>query len=111
MKKGAKLFDLAGRRALTTGSSQGIGPALARGLAEAGAAVVMNGRDAAKLDYAGAALAADPAFSAWLGKRTPAGRRGRFEKLVGACVFLTSHAATFVNGDTPLVDGGVTAPP
>ena len=38
-------FSIAGRRALITGSSQGIGLALARGLAEAGAAVILNGRD------------------------------------------------------------------
>src|SRR5262249_22888742 len=43
------LFDLTGRRALVTGSSQGIGFALARGLADAGATVVLNGRDAEKL--------------------------------------------------------------
>ena len=43
------LFDLTGRRALITGSSQGIGFALAKGLAAAGAEVVLNGRDAAKL--------------------------------------------------------------
>ena len=41
------LFDLTGRRALVTGSSQGIGLALARGLADAGAEVVLNGRDVA----------------------------------------------------------------
>jgi gluconate 5-dehydrogenase len=56
-----------------------------------------------------AALVADPAFSAWLEKRTPAGRWGRVEELVGACVFLASDAATFVNGHTLFVDGGVTA--
>ena len=44
-----KLFDLTGRRALVTGSSQGIGLALAKGLAAAGADVVLNGRDEAKL--------------------------------------------------------------
>ncbi len=44
-----KLFDLSGKRALITGSSQGIGMALARGLAGAGAAVVLNGRDVVKL--------------------------------------------------------------
>lgn len=255
MRKGAALFDLTGRRALITGSSQGIGLALARGLAEAGAAVVLNGRDEGKLHAAVAALAAeghavsalpfdatdhaavrgavdgfeagvgpidilvnnagmqhrapledfpaeaferlmrtnvssvfnvgqacarhmigrgagriiniasvqtalarpgiapytatkgavgnltkgmatdwakhglnvnaiapgyfdtplnaalvaDPAFSAWLEKRTPAGRWGRVEELVGACVFLASDAATFVNGHTLFVDGGVTA--
>ncbi|MBL8379704.1 MAG: SDR family oxidoreductase [Burkholderiales bacterium] len=47
-----KQFDLSGRRALVTGSSQGIGLALAKGLAEAGAAVVLNGRDVAKLERA-----------------------------------------------------------
>lgn len=46
---GLELFDLTGRRALITGSSQGIGLALARGLAGAGARVILNGRDAEKL--------------------------------------------------------------
>jgi gluconate 5-dehydrogenase len=46
------LFDLSGTLALVTGSSQGIGLALARGLAEAGAKVVLNGRDGAKLEAA-----------------------------------------------------------
>lgn len=247
----AKLFDLTGRRALVTGSSQGIGQALALGLATAGAEVVLNGRDAAKLaaaveaipgarllafdvtDHAAAraaidgfeaetgpidilvnnagmqhrapleefpadafqrllqtniasvfnvgqacarhmigrgagkiinvasvqsalarpsiapytatkgavtnltkgmatdwarhglqvnalapgyfdtplnaALVADPDFSAWLEKRTPAGRWGRVEELVGACVFLASPASSFVNGHTLYVDGGITA--
>ncbi|WP_308918296.1 SDR family oxidoreductase [Jannaschia sp. LMIT008] len=249
------LFDLTGRRALVTGSGQGIGLALARGLAGAGASVVLNGRDAAKLDRAADALRAagaevavlpfdvtdhdaaraavdgfegagtpidvlvnnaglqhrapledfpadaferllqtnvasvfhvgqavarhmiargrgkivnvasvqtalarpgiapytatkgavgnltkgmatdwaphglqvnalapgyfetplnqalvnDPAFSAWLAKRTPAGRWGRVEELVGACVFLCSDASSFVNGTTLFVDGGITA--
>ncbi|MBM2574783.1 glucose 1-dehydrogenase [Jannaschia sp. Os4] len=249
------LFDLTGRRALVTGSSQGIGLALAKGLAEAGAEVVLNGRDAAKLEVAAAglretgatartlafdvtdhaaaraavdgleseglaldilvnnagmqhrtpledfapedferlmttnvssvfnvgqavarhmiargagrivniasvqsalarpgiapytaskgavtnltkgmatdwakhglqvnalapgyfetplnaALVADPAFTEWLAKRTPAGRWGRVEELVGACIFLSSDAASFVNGTTLFVDGGVTA--
>ncbi|MFO1450103.1 MAG: SDR family oxidoreductase [Opitutaceae bacterium] len=52
------LFDLTGRTALITGSSQGIGLALARGLAQAGAAVVLNGRDEAKLKVAASALVA-----------------------------------------------------
>ena len=245
------LFDLSGRRALITGSSQGIGLALARGLAQAGAMVVLNGRDEAKLAQAAAqipgaavlafdatdhdavraavdgfeaatgpidilinnagmqhrapledfpaeaferllqtniasvfhagqavarhmiargrgkiinicsvqtalarpgiapytatkgavgnltkgmatdwarhglnvnaiapgyfdtplnaALVADPAFSAWLEKRTPAGRWGRVEELVGAAIFLASDAASFVNGHCLYVDGGITA--
>jgi gluconate 5-dehydrogenase len=244
------LFDLSGRRALVTGGSQGIGLALARGLAEAGASVVLNGRDAGKLaaaaaeipgaatlafdvtDHAAAAaaiaaaeadgpidilvnnagmqhrapldefppeafqrlletnvtgifnvaqacarhmiprgrgkivnitsvnallaratiapytatkgavanltkgmatdwarhglncnaigpgymrtplneaLSADPAFNEWLERRTPAGRWGAPEELVGACVFLASDAASFVNGQVIYVDGGLTA--
>jgi gluconate 5-dehydrogenase len=245
------LFDLAGRRALVTGSSQGIGLALAAGLADAGAAVVLNGRDRAKLDAAAAglpgshvlafdvtdhaavraavdgfeeregpidilvnnagvqhrapledfpadaferllrtnvssvfnvaqacaqhmirrgagrivniasvnallarysiapytatkgavanltkgmatdwarhgltcnaiapgymrtplneALWSDATFNEWLEKRTPAGRWGEVEELVGACVFLASDAASFVNGHVLYVDGGLTA--
>lgn len=245
------IFDLTGRRALITGSSQGIGLALARGLAQAGAEVVLNGRDAGRLadavaqipgavalpfdvtDHAAArqavdgfeadhgplhilvnnagmqfrapledfpadafqqllqtnvasvfnvgqavarhmiargagriiniasvqtalarpsiapytatkgavgnltkgmatdwarhglqcnaiapgyfdtplnaALVADPDFTTWLEKRTPAGRWGRVEELVGACVFLASDAASFVNGHVLYVDGGITA--
>ncbi|MDR6392521.1 SDR family oxidoreductase [Paraburkholderia phenoliruptrix] len=49
MKHSLKLFDLTGRRALITGSSIGIGFALARGLAGAGAEVVLNGRGEARL--------------------------------------------------------------
>jgi len=244
------LFDLSGRRALVTGGSQGIGLALARGLAEAGASVVLNGRDEAKLAAAAAeipgattlafdvtyhaavaaaidaaeadgpieilvnnaglqhrapleefppeafarllntnitgifnvaqacarhmiprghgkivnitsvnallaratiapytatkgavanltkgmatdwarhglncnaigpgymrtplneALSSDPAFNEWLERRTPAGRWGAPEELVGACVFLASDAASFVNGQVIYVDGGLTA--
>jgi gluconate 5-dehydrogenase len=51
-----ELFNLAGKRALITGSSQGIGLAIARGLAEHGAGIVLNGRDAGKLAAATTAL-------------------------------------------------------
>jgi gluconate 5-dehydrogenase len=56
-----------------------------------------------------AALVADPTFSDWLEKRTPAGRWGKVEELVGACVFLASDASSFVNGHILYVDGGITA--
>ncbi|MBZ9560303.1 MULTISPECIES: SDR family oxidoreductase [unclassified Modicisalibacter] len=46
------LFDLSGKTALVTGSSGGLGHAMARGLAEAGARIVLHGRDAEKLEKA-----------------------------------------------------------
>ena len=54
----ATTFRLDGRLALVTGSSAGIGLALARGLAQAGAAVVLNGRDEERLQAATEALLA-----------------------------------------------------
>lgn len=54
------------------------------------------------------ALVDDPEFCAWLEKRTPAGRWGHVKELVGACVFLSSDASSFVNGHTLFVDGGIT---
>ena len=56
-----------------------------------------------------AALVADATFSEWLKKRTPAGRWGNVEELVGACIFLSSKASSFVNGHTLYVDGGIMA--
>jgi len=54
-------------------------------------------------------LAADAAFDAWLKARTPAGRWGEVEELVGAAIFLASDASSFVNGHVLYVDGGVLA--
>jgi len=56
-----------------------------------------------------AALVADGAFSTWLTGRTPLGRWGEVEELIGAAVFLASEASTFVTGHVLYVDGGVTA--
>lgn len=56
-----KLFDLSGRTALITGSSKGIGYALARALAGAGARVVLNARNGEALEQARLALAAEGA--------------------------------------------------
>ncbi|MCQ1851369.1 SDR family oxidoreductase [Neorhizobium galegae] len=54
------------------------------------------------------ALVDSQEFSSWLEKRTPAGRWGDVEELVGAAVFLSSKASSFVNGHTLYVDGGIT---
>ncbi|MEI4474140.1 SDR family oxidoreductase [Frigidibacter sp. MR17.24] len=47
-----KLFDLTGRTALITGSSRGLGRAFAEGMAAAGARVILNGVNTARLEEA-----------------------------------------------------------
>lgn len=52
-------FDLSGRVALVTGATRGLGLAIARGMAEAGATVVLNGRKPDELDRAAQVLLDD----------------------------------------------------
>lgn len=52
-------IDLSGKTALITGASAGIGLAIARGLAQAGASVTLSARDAQRLNAAVAALQAE----------------------------------------------------
>ncbi|ABN78712.1 SDR family oxidoreductase [Cereibacter sphaeroides] len=54
-----KLFDLTGRTALITGSSRGLGRAFAEGLAGAGARVILNGVNTARLEEAAAEMRAE----------------------------------------------------
>ena len=56
-----------------------------------------------------AALTSDPEFSAWVAKRTPAGRWGEPDEVAGAAVFLSSAAADYVTGHLLYVDGGFSA--
>lgn len=53
---GSHAFDLSGRTALVTGAGRGIGLAIARGLADMGARVLLNGRDADQLKHEAALL-------------------------------------------------------
>lgn len=53
------LFGLDGRVALVSGASRGLGQAMARALRDAGATVVLNGRNEASLREAAAAIAPD----------------------------------------------------
>jgi len=55
------------------------------------------------------ALVDNQEFSSWLEKRTPAGRWGNVDELIGAAVFLASDASSFVNGHILYVDGGITS--
>ena len=59
-------FDLSGRLAVVTGGNGGIGLGMARGLAAAGATVVLAARDAAKGEVAVASLTASGGKSAFL---------------------------------------------
>ena len=56
-----------------------------------------------------AALVADREFSAWVERRTPAGRWGEPPEVAGAAVFLASAAADYVTGHLLAVDGGFSA--
>ncbi|WP_443749948.1 SDR family oxidoreductase [Asticcacaulis solisilvae] len=55
------MFDLSGKTALITGSGQGIGQAIAEGLARAGARIILNGRRPEPLEAAAARLRAEGA--------------------------------------------------
>ena len=55
------------------------------------------------------ALVNDSQFNTWLCNRTPSNRWGKLDELIGACIFLSSNASSFVNGQTIYVDGGITA--
>jgi len=55
------------------------------------------------------ALVNDKTFTAWLEARTPQGRWGDVEDLVGAAIYLASNASVYVNGHVLYVDGGLTS--
>ncbi len=91
------LFDLTGRVALITGSYQGLGMAIARGLGQAGARLVLNGRSEDKLHRAVSALSReglevsgccfDVSKAAQLQEKIPA-----LEKAVGHIDILVNNA-------------------
>ena len=70
-----KMFDLTGRIALVTGSSRGIGLAIADVLLAAGAEVILNARGKAELEATRARLAARAARSTPSPSTSPSGRR------------------------------------
>jgi gluconate 5-dehydrogenase len=90
-------FDLAGRIALVTGSSAGIGFALARGLAQAGATLVLNARSLDKLAHAAEQLRQEGAtvytapFDVTAGEAVAEAING-IEKDIGAIDILVNNA-------------------
>jgi gluconate 5-dehydrogenase len=51
----------------------------------------------------------NPAVGPPYARRVPLGRWGKPEEIAGAAVFLASDAASYINGHTLIVDGGVSA--
>lgn len=92
-----KSFDLTGRTALITGSSVGIGFALARGLAGAGARIVLNARSLDKLEQAAARLREEGATVFTAGFDVTSGEAvneavARIEAEIGAIDILVNNA-------------------
>lgn len=54
-------------------------------------------------------LANDPEFDGWVRQRTPSGRWGKPDDLVGTVIYLSSSASQYVNGQIIYVDGGMLA--
>ena len=77
-------IDLTGRTALVTGSTAGIGLATARGLAERGAIVWVNGRTQQRVDAAVAAIGASCAGATLHGVVADLGTQNGAEVVVGA---------------------------
>jgi NAD(P)-dependent dehydrogenase (short-subunit alcohol dehydrogenase family) len=118
-------FSLAGRRAVVTGLSRGIGAAIAVAFARAGADVAgifADDRQAAavtrrEIERAGRRAllisgdTADPAavdsVRAAYGRRIPLGRIGTPAEVADVTTFLASDAARYVTGHELVVDGGL----
>lgn len=102
-----KLFDLSGKTALVTGSSRGLGLVFARGLAQAGATVVLNGRNAETLKQGVAELrneglaARGYAFDVVDGKQLRE-HVSRIEKEVGPVDILVNSAG--IQKRAPILD-------
>jgi gluconate 5-dehydrogenase len=100
-------FDLTGRVALVTGGGGGLGFAIAEGLARAGARIVLNGRNQAKLDAAAKRIAetgVPVSVSAFdvTDEAAVAARVADIERLTGPVDILVNNAA--VNHRQPLPD-------
>jgi len=107
-----RLFDLSGRIALVTGSSQGLGFTIARGLGEAGATLILNGRNEERLQRAVASLSAaglkvtgcafNVSDASQVREQIPA-----LEKKVGPIHILVNNAGIQRRGPLEMVDEAV----
>jgi len=93
-------IDLSGKTALVTGSTAGIGQAIAKGLAASGAAVVINGRTQGKVDAAVAALT----------KQMPGSKVRGFAADVATAAGCTAVAAAIPEVDILINNAGIFEP-
>jgi gluconate 5-dehydrogenase len=103
----ASLFDLSGKIALVTGSTSGLGREIARGLAEAGATLILNGRNAERLKSAVEALRSRDLSAHGFGfdvtsERAVTDAVARIEAEVGPIDILVNNAG--IQRRAPLVD-------
>jgi NAD(P)-dependent dehydrogenase (short-subunit alcohol dehydrogenase family) len=101
--------DFTGRRALITGSTDGIGVTLARRLAQAGAAVVVTGRDATRGAAVRDAIAAEGGVATFIRADLAEGRPAVDALVAGAEVALEGPVDLLVNNAALLVDPAPTA--
>jgi len=104
-----KKFGLHGKVALVTGSSQGLGLAMARALGQAGAHVIVNGRDAAKLAPVVAQLSALVPTARFHAIAADLSDRAAVDRLVSSAIAWQGHLDILVNNAgiikrTPAVD-------
>jgi NAD(P)-dependent dehydrogenase (short-subunit alcohol dehydrogenase family) len=91
-------IDLSGMTAIVTGSTAGIGYAIAKGLAQAGADVVVNGRSSAAVERALATLASEVPRARLRGVAADLGTADGCAQLVGAepsCDILVNNVGIF----------------
>jgi gluconate 5-dehydrogenase len=96
-----QLFDLAGRTALVTGGSRGLGLQIAEALGEAGARVIVSARKAAELEEGVAALRARGIEADWIAadasrpEEVARLAEGAIERLGGVDILVNNAGATW----------------
>jgi gluconate 5-dehydrogenase len=104
------IFDLTGKRALITGGTHGLGMAMAKGLGQAGAHLIINGHTKEKMDqalseYAQAGVRATGYLFDVTNEDEVIQAIGKIEKEVGPIDVLINNAGIIMR--TPLLDMGV----